>query len=68
MMDMIKNDQPTTSAINTNDEHAAKRRKGIRNSNTYQRNIIRNSRVKGQEYITYKNKVSQAKQIGLSCK
>lgn len=65
----MNNDLPTTSAKNTDDEEpAAKRRKGIRKSDEYQRNVIRNSRVKGQKYTSYKNKIREAKQVGPSCK
>lgn len=66
---IMNNDQPATSAENTNDgESAAKRRKGIRKSDEYQRNVVRNSRVKGQQYISYSKRVVEAKQIGPKCK
>lgn len=67
--DNVLGDEPNTNDGQKDEsETARKRRKGVRNSENYTRNVIRNCRVMGAEYKSYKNKVVKAKEIGLSCK
>nr|CAI5866404.1 unnamed protein product [Callosobruchus analis] len=64
----MNTDRPMVSAEGTDEAPVPKRRKGIRKSSEYQRNVIKNARVIGLKCTSYKNKIKEAKQIGPNCR
>lgn len=49
-------------------EITKKRRRGVRNEDNYQRNVIKKARTSGVGYKNYKGRTVDAKQIGIPCK
>ncbi|KAG8252665.1 hypothetical protein J6590_052248 [Homalodisca vitripennis] len=54
------------SEMNTNE--VLKRKRGIRNDDKYQRNVIKHKRLKGEEYTTKKGNLVPKATIGPDCK
>lgn len=52
------------------DEPLPKRRRGVINKDKYKANVIRISRIKGQEYVNSKNSIvaQKIKPVGITCK
>lgn len=44
------------------------RKKGVINSDKYMKNVIKNARISGQEYVSYKGNTVPAKTAGEPCR
>ncbi|KAG8320134.1 hypothetical protein J6590_075867 [Homalodisca vitripennis] len=53
------------SEMNTNE--VLKRKRGIRNDDKYQRNVIKHKRLKGEEYTTKKGNLVPKATVGPDC-
>lgn len=52
----------------SNEPVPPKRKRGIRNDDSYKRNAIKRCRVKGHAYVGYSNKQVVARKIGPPCR
>ncbi|CAH0562999.1 unnamed protein product [Brassicogethes aeneus] len=50
------------------EEATKKRKRGVRNDENYQRNVIKKSRVQGKAYVNYKGNAVAARQLGDGCR
>lgn len=60
--------QDDTSGSDMSVDSPRKRQKGVRHPETYTRNVIRNARVCGQEYVNYRGVKTPAKRVRSPCK
>lgn len=45
-----------------------KRKRGVRNSESYTRNVIKQSRIRGKGYLSYKGKEVAERKVGEACR
>lgn len=65
---MSSSDDTDNDAGMLEPEISKKRRRGVRNDDNYQRNVIKKARTSGVSYKNYKGRIVDAKQIGVPCK
>ncbi|CAG9827956.1 unnamed protein product [Diabrotica balteata] len=54
--------------LNSEQTKVKHRKRGVRHDDEYKRNVIKQSRIKGISYVSYKGKTVPNKKIGLACK